>query len=50
MNAFCEKEDSLHILINNAGTNWGEVFEKYPDDAFEKVLHLNVSALVFHDP
>ncbi len=45
MNAFCEKEDSLHILINNAGTNWGEVFEKYPDDAFEKVLHLNVSAL-----
>ena len=40
-----EKEGKLHILINNAGTNWGEVFEKYPDEAFEKVLHLNVSAV-----
>ncbi len=45
LKAFRGKEDRLHILVNNAGTNWGEVFEKYPDEAFEKVLHLNVSAM-----
>jgi NAD(P)-dependent dehydrogenase (short-subunit alcohol dehydrogenase family) len=45
LKAFTEKEDKLHILVNNAGTNWGEVFDKYPDEAFEKVLHLNVSAI-----
>jgi NAD(P)-dependent dehydrogenase (short-subunit alcohol dehydrogenase family) len=45
LQAFSQKEDKLHILINNAGTNWGEEFDKYPDEAFEKVLHLNVSAI-----
>jgi NAD(P)-dependent dehydrogenase (short-subunit alcohol dehydrogenase family) len=45
LKAFGEKESKLHILVNNAGTNWGEVLEKYPDEAFEKVLHLNVSSL-----
>ncbi len=42
---FSEKESKLHILVNNAGTNWGEVFEKYPDEAFEKVLNLNLGAV-----
>jgi NAD(P)-dependent dehydrogenase (short-subunit alcohol dehydrogenase family) len=45
LKAFSEKEDKLHILVNNAGTNWGEVFEKFPDEAFDKVLNLNVSAV-----
>jgi NAD(P)-dependent dehydrogenase (short-subunit alcohol dehydrogenase family) len=45
LQALGQKEDKLHILINNAGTNWGEEFDKYPDEAFEKVLHLNVSAV-----
>ena len=40
-----QKEDKLHILINNAGTNWGGEFDKYPDEAFEKVLHLNVRTI-----
>jgi len=42
---FREQEDKLHILINNAGTTWGESLEKYPDEAFEKVMNLNVSAI-----
>jgi len=45
LKAYCEKEDKLHILINNAGTNWGNVFDQYPDEAFEKVLQMNVSAV-----
>lgn len=45
LTAVSQKEDKLHILINNAGTNWGEEFDKFPDEAFEKVLHLNVSAV-----
>ena len=45
LKAFGEKEDRLHILVNNAGTNWGEPFEKYPDEAFDKVLNLNVSSI-----
>ncbi len=45
LQALGQKEDKLHILINNAGTNWGGEFDKYPDEAFEKVLHLNVSAI-----
>jgi NAD(P)-dependent dehydrogenase (short-subunit alcohol dehydrogenase family) len=45
LKAFSKDNDKLHILINNAGTNWGEVLEKYPDEAFEKVLHLNVGAV-----
>jgi NAD(P)-dependent dehydrogenase (short-subunit alcohol dehydrogenase family) len=45
LNAFKEKEDKLHILINNAGTNWGEPFEDYPDSAFDKILNLNLGAV-----
>ena len=45
LKAFSEKEDKLHILINNAGTNWGNVFDQYPDEAFEKVLQMNSSSL-----
>lgn len=45
LQAFSQKEDKLHILVNNAGTNWGAEFDQFPDEAFEKVLHLNVSAI-----
>jgi NAD(P)-dependent dehydrogenase (short-subunit alcohol dehydrogenase family) len=38
LKAFREREDRLHILFNNAGTKLGEVFDKFPDEAFEKVL------------
>ncbi|CAG8780131.1 12271_t:CDS:2, partial [Acaulospora morrowiae] len=37
-----KREGRLHVLINNAGANWGAKFEEYPDEAFEKVLNLNL--------
>ncbi len=41
------REPKLHILVNNAGANWGAPLEEYPDSAWDKVLALNVKA-VFH--
>lgn len=41
------REDRLHILVNNAGANWGAPLAEYPDAAFDKVLALNVKG-VFH--
>jgi NAD(P)-dependent dehydrogenase (short-subunit alcohol dehydrogenase family) len=37
----------LHILVNNAGTNWGAPLAEYPEAAWDKVLGLNVKG-VFH--
>jgi NAD(P)-dependent dehydrogenase (short-subunit alcohol dehydrogenase family) len=45
--AIAEREPALHVLVNNAGTNWGAPLSEYPDSAWDKVLALNVKA-VFH--
>lgn len=45
LETFGASETQLHILVNNAGTNWGESFQTYPDKAFDDVLHLNVGAV-----
>jgi NAD(P)-dependent dehydrogenase (short-subunit alcohol dehydrogenase family) len=41
------REPALHILVNNAGANWGAPLSEYPDSAWDKVLALNVKS-VFH--
>eukprot|EP01116_Phalansterium_solitarium_P005916 TRINITY_DN1819_c0_g1_i1.p1 TRINITY_DN1819_c0_g1~~TRINITY_DN1819_c0_g1_i1.p1 ORF type:complete len:266 (+),score=29.17 TRINITY_DN1819_c0_g1_i1:231-1028(+) len=40
-------EGRLDVLVNNAGANWGAPLDSYPDDAWDKVLALNVKS-VFH--
>jgi NAD(P)-dependent dehydrogenase (short-subunit alcohol dehydrogenase family) len=45
--AIAEREPALHILVNNAGANWGASLATYPDAAWDKVLALNVKG-VFH--
>jgi NAD(P)-dependent dehydrogenase (short-subunit alcohol dehydrogenase family) len=42
--ALAAEEPRLHVLVNNAGANWGAPLEEYPDAAFDKVLNLNVKA------
>lgn len=42
--AVAEREESLHVLVNNAGATWGAPLEQYPDDAWDKVLALNLKA------
>jgi NAD(P)-dependent dehydrogenase (short-subunit alcohol dehydrogenase family) len=41
------REPALHILVNNAGANWGAPFAEFPDEAWDKVLAVNVKA-IFH--
>lgn len=45
--ALGEREERLHVLVNNAGANWGAPLAEYPDSAWDKVLALNVKG-VFH--
>jgi NAD(P)-dependent dehydrogenase (short-subunit alcohol dehydrogenase family) len=45
--ALAAREPALHILVNNAGANWGAPLAEYPDDAWDKVLALNVKS-IFH--
>ncbi|CAD7974222.1 unnamed protein product [Amoebophrya sp. A25] len=35
----------VHVLVNNAGTNYAEMFENQRADLFAKVLHLNLTAV-----
>jgi len=35
----------VDVLVNNAGANWGEAYETFPDSAWDRVLALNVKAV-----
>jgi NAD(P)-dependent dehydrogenase (short-subunit alcohol dehydrogenase family) len=37
----------IDILVNNAGTTWSAPAEEYPEEAWHKVMNLNVSAPFF---
>ena len=39
------RESALHVLVNNAGTNWGAPFMEFPGSAWDKVLALNLKAV-----
>ncbi|MEM7093837.1 MAG: SDR family oxidoreductase [Actinomycetota bacterium] len=41
---FTEREDKLHILVNNAGAAWGAPLGEFPEMGFDKVLSINVKA------
>ncbi|WP_151637814.1 SDR family oxidoreductase [Noviherbaspirillum aerium] len=38
---------TIDILVNNAGATWSAPAEEYPDEAWHKVLGLNVDSLFF---
>ncbi|KAK3806771.1 MAG: hypothetical protein J3Q66DRAFT_358433 [Benniella sp.] len=37
-----KRESKVHVLVNNAGATWGAPLDTYPDNAFEKVMNLNL--------
>ena len=41
------REQSLHILVNNAGAAWGEPMEQFSESGFDKVWLLNVKGVFF---
>jgi len=42
-----EREERVHVLVNNAGATWGEPLEDFPAPAWDKVLDLNLKAPFF---
>jgi NAD(P)-dependent dehydrogenase (short-subunit alcohol dehydrogenase family) len=42
-----ERESQLNILVNNAGANWGEAYDSFPEKAWDRVLDLNVKGVFF---
>jgi NAD(P)-dependent dehydrogenase (short-subunit alcohol dehydrogenase family) len=41
------REPALHVLVNNAGANWGAPLEEFPASGWDKVLDLNLKAPFF---
>ncbi|PZG19902.1 3-oxoacyl-ACP reductase [Micromonospora craterilacus] len=42
-----EREQKLHILVNNAGTAWTAPVEQFPASAWDRVLDLSLKAPLF---
>ncbi len=42
-----EREDEVHILVNNAGATWGAAIDDFPESGWDKVMDLNVKSLFF---
>jgi NAD(P)-dependent dehydrogenase (short-subunit alcohol dehydrogenase family) len=42
-----ERENALHILVNNAGAAWGAPLAEYPEDGWDKVMDTNVKSIFF---
>jgi NAD(P)-dependent dehydrogenase (short-subunit alcohol dehydrogenase family) len=45
--ALAEREQRLHVLVNNAGATWGAPLEQFPAAAWDKLLNLNLKAPFF---
>lgn len=42
-----EREQKLHILVNNAGVSWGASLEEFPENGWDKVFDTNVKGVFF---
>jgi len=42
-----EREQALHVLVNNAGATWGAPLAEFPAAAWDKVVDLNLKAPFF---
>lgn len=42
-----DREERVHVLVNNAGATWGEPLEQFPASAWDKILDLNLKAPFF---
>ncbi|MEE4351223.1 MAG: SDR family oxidoreductase [Pacificimonas sp.] len=42
-----KREDTLDLLVNNAGAAWGADYTEFPEAGWDKVMDLNVKSLFF---
>jgi len=42
-----DREQSLNILVNNAGAAWGAPLAEYPESGWDKVMDTNVKSIFF---
>ncbi|KAG2184363.1 hypothetical protein INT43_000272 [Umbelopsis isabellina] len=40
-----KREKHIDVLVNNAGATWGATVDDYPEEAFNKVMNLNVKSI-----
>jgi NAD(P)-dependent dehydrogenase (short-subunit alcohol dehydrogenase family) len=46
--AVMDRSDTLHVLVNNAGTTWGgDSMDDFPAEVWDKVLNVNLKAPFF---
>ncbi len=43
--AIAAREPKLHVLVNNAGANWGAPLLEFPESGWDKVMDLNLKAV-----
>lgn len=41
------REQSLHILVNNAGASWTAPIDEFPEEGWDKVMNTNIKATFF---
>lgn len=44
---FAEREERLHILVNNSGITWGAPIDSFPESGWDKVMNLNLKSPYF---
>jgi NAD(P)-dependent dehydrogenase (short-subunit alcohol dehydrogenase family) len=44
---FKARENKLHVLVNNAGTAWGDSLDNFPEKGWDKVMDLNLKSPFF---
>lgn len=42
-----QQEKQLDILVNNAGATWGAPYDAYPEDAWDKVMDINLKSVFY---
>jgi NAD(P)-dependent dehydrogenase (short-subunit alcohol dehydrogenase family) len=40
-------EEKVDILVNNAGATWGAPFDEFPEEAWDKVMDINVKSVFY---
>ena len=45
VNGIKEREESLDVLVNNAGALWAAPFGEFPEDGYDRTMDINVKAI-----